>query len=158
MNLTLEQKRKLKNAKTLILLGLFLSPVYALFADGFKSITPYANALVIAILLSLVISFFEFILFTGKAKKIKFYQLLFLRIALYTGSVFSVVTLTMIVSRMFRYNLNFQEVLNSNEFKNYIYEQDYLTGIFYTLALVGLVVFTLQMQRKIGPKVLLALI
>lgn len=158
MNLTLEQKRKLKNAKTLLSLGVILSPIYAFFADGFTSITPYINALIIAILLAGTVAFSEFILFTGKVKKIKFYQLLLFRVLLYTTSVVIIITVVMIVSRMFRFNLNFQEVLNSKEFKEYIYEQDYKTGIIYALSLVGLVVFTLQMQRKIGPKVLVALI
>ena len=111
MNLTLEQRRKLKNTRLLLLAAVLLSPIYTFFADGFSSFTPYINALVIAILVAVCVAFFEFIVFTGRLRKIRFYQLLLMRVVLYTITVVGIIILVMIISRMFRYDLNFSGVL-----------------------------------------------
>lgn len=158
MKLTLEQRRKLKNTRLLLLVAVVVSPVYTFFSDGFSSLTPYINSLTIAVLVALSIAFFEFILFTGRLRKIKFYQLFLLRVLLYSLTVVGIITLVMIISRMFRFDLNFSEVLRSEEFQHYLYQEDFLIGSLYTLGLLTILVFTLQMQRKIGPKVLFALV
>lgn len=158
MKLTLEQSRKLKNARTLILAGMLLGPLYALFADGFTSPDPYINTLLIGLFVAIGISFFELVLFTGKVRKLSFRTLLILRVVLYTVTVLVCMLLVLIGYRMLRYDSNFLAVLQSEEFQHYLWEEDFFVGALYTLGAVAVAVFILQVRRRIGPKVLLGFI
>jgi adenylate cyclase len=152
--LTLEQKRKLQNAKTLLLAGGLLGLVYAFFSDGFRAFYPYLNTLIIGLLIAAIISFFELFLFTGKIRKRSFRTLLLLRAGLYTLTVVGSILLVLIVSRMFRFDLNFVAVLRSAEFQNYLWYEDFLAGSLYALGAVTTAIFVLQVRRRIGPRIL----
>ena len=154
MALTLEQKRKLRNAKTLLLAGALLGLVYAVFSDGFRAIYPYLNTLIIGLLIAAIISFFELFLFTGSIRKLSFRTLLLLRAGLYTTTVVGCILLVLIVSRMFRFDLGFVAVLRSEEFQNYLWYEDFLAGSLYALGAVTTAIFILQVRRRVGPKVL----
>lgn len=158
MQLTLEQSRKLKNSKALLLAGMVLGPLYTIFSDGFSSIHPFINTFVIGLITAMIVAFFEFILFTGQVRKLKFYKIFLLRIFLYTFSITAIITLVMIISRMFRHDMNFRSVYLSDDFQHYLWEEDFLFGVLYTLGLVTIVIFIMQIKRKIGPKILFSFI
>lgn len=158
MNLTLEQSRKLKNARILILAGMLLGLLYAFFSDGFSSFYPYLNTMLIGLLVALAISFFELVLFTGKVRKRSFRTLLILRLVLYTTTVLFCMLFVLIGYRMLRYDLNFLAVLRSEEFQRYVWEEDFLIGALYTLGVVTIAIFILQIRRRIGPKILMGFI
>ena len=158
MQLTLEQSRKLKSAKVLFLAGMVLGPLYTVFSNGFSSIYPFINTLVIGLITAMIVAFFEFILFTGQVRKLPFYKILFLRIFLYIFSITTTIALVMIISRMFRNDMNFRSVYLSDEFQHYLWEEDFLFGILYTLGIITIVIFIMQIKRKVGPKILLGFI
>lgn len=158
MQLTLEQSRKLKNTKVLLLAGMVLGPLYTVFSDGFSSFYPFINTLIIGLITALFVAFFEFILFTGQVRKLKFYKLFFLRIFLYTFSISATIALVMIISRMFRNDMNFRSVYRSEEFQHYLWKEDFLFGVLYALGLITVVIFIMQIKRKIGPKILFGFI
>ena len=158
MKLTLEQSRKLKNTRILLLAGMLLGVVYAFFADGFTSIFPYINTILIGLLVALAISFFELAIFTGKMRKLPFRTLLSLRVVLYTVTVLACIFFVLIGYRMLRYDMHFLAVLHSEEFQHYLWEEDFLVSAVYTLGVVTIAIFILQVRRRIGPKILLGFI
>jgi len=158
MDLTLDQERKLKATGYLLLLGIFLGPLYVIFSDGFVSVFPFINSVIAGVLIALNISFYEFVLFSGKIRKLSFYKILILRISLYIISIVSIILVVLIFARMFKYDLNFYEVLISDEFKEYIFHKDFVVVVFYAFGIVVLTNFTIQMNRKMGQGVLFDLI
>ncbi len=158
MGLTLDQSRKVKSTGILLLFGALLGPFYVIFSDGFTSVFPYVNSTIAGILIAINIGFFEYVLFDGKIKQLPFYQIFSIRIILYVVSILSIILFVLIFSRMFKYDLNFYEVLISDEFQNYILYKDFKVVVFYALAIVALTNFTIQMNRKMGQGVLINLI
>lgn len=158
MNLTLEQARKLKSTRILLLIGVVLGPLYTIFSDGFGSIHPYINTMIIGVIVALTVALFEFLVFTGKIRKRPFYQLFLARILLYAASINATILLVMIFSRMLRYDMSFRSVYKSAEFQAYLREGDFVVGQLFTLGVVILVIFTMQMGRKISPEVLLGFV
>ena len=154
MALTLEQARKLKSTGVLITIGIFLGILYPVFSDGLGSIYPYINGIVIGVLLALLFSFYEFILFSGSIKKLKFYKIFLIRVILYSLTVFGTIFLVLVVYRMLYYDLNFYAVLKSDEFNTYLVKKDFNVLIAYTLGIITIVNFTMQMNRKMGQGVL----
>lgn len=158
MKLTIEQARKLKTTGILLVIGTFLGLLYPVFSDGFGSIYPYINGLIIGISIASLIAFFEFILFTGRFKKLPFYQTFLTRVILYTISMFSIIMFVFITYRMLYYDLNFYAVLQSNEFSDFMSSKDYKAALGYAFGIVALTNFTLQMNKKMGQGVLLGFI
>jgi len=154
MEWTLEQKRRLRGTSWLLLFGLIAGSFYVLFSDGFGELYPFTNGLIGGFLISLNIAFYEFVVFTGKFRSLKFYQLLIIRIVAYAISLTSCVLVVLIVSRMIRYNLNFYEVIISNEFNFYIYHEDFFVALAYVFFITAATNFTIQMNRKMGQGVL----
>ena len=115
MEWTLEQKRNLRGTSWLVFFGVITGPLYVLFSDGFHELHPYINGLIGGVLISFNIAFYEFIVFNGKFRNLKFYLLLTIRVIAYSISLTSIVLLVLITSRMIRYNLNFYEVLSSDD-------------------------------------------
>lgn len=158
MKLTIEQSRKLNTTGILVAIGMFVGLLYPVFSDGLSSIYPYINGLIIGTSIALLIAFFEFILFGGSFKKLPFYQTFLIRVALYTISIFSIITLVFVVFRMLYYDLNFYAVLKSDEFIDFVFNKDFKVVLAYAFGIVALTNFTLQLNKKMGQGVLLGFI
>ena len=158
MEFTQGQARKFKTTGFLILIGAFVGPFYVVFSDGFSSLSPYFNAFAAGILIALNIAFFEFVIFAGKVKRLPFYQLFTIRVVLYVISILFIILCVLIFSRMIKYDLNFYEVLLSDEFREYIQYKDFFIVVFYAFAIVALTNFAIQMNRKMGQGILIDLI
>lgn len=154
MKISYEQRRKLKNLYKLLIAGIFFGPAYVVFSDGFKSIYPYINAFIIGIFIAFIVFFLEFIVFKGNIKKLKFYKLLILRSCTYFATIASTIFLILAFSRVIRYHLNFTGVIQSDEFQNYLINEDFTVALAYTLFIIILANFTFQMNRKLGYGVL----
>ncbi|NND08606.1 MAG: adenylate/guanylate cyclase domain-containing protein [Saprospiraceae bacterium] len=158
MKLTLEQQRNLNKIGYILLAGIFLGIVYVMFSDGFSSLYPYINALLVAPAMVLIIAFYEFVVFTGQVRKKGFRVLMVLRILAYTISVVIVVLGVLILTRMIKYDKNFSQIVASEEFRNFLRYGDFKAMISYVFGLVVLINFILQMDRKMGQGVLPGLI
>ena len=154
MRLTKEQKRYARTIQWLLLAAFIVSPLYTILVDGFGSWIPFINGAILAPSIVLIFGFFEFVVFSGKVRKKSFHVLLTLRISAYFISITLCVLLVMILSRMFRFDISFQGVLESEEFKYYLNYGDFKALIMYIFVIVLLANFVLQMDRKMGQGVL----
>ena len=157
MKLTLEQSRKMKSAKMLLLAGMILGPLYNLFEDGIGSWIPFVNTWIIGVIIAIIVALIELLVLTGNTRNLSFYKILSIRIILYTVLITGTILLVMIFSRMLQYDLNFRQVCQSAEFQNYMNEE-FLMGNFFALMLITIVIFIMQMRRKIGPEILMGFI
>lgn len=131
-------------------LGAFLGLFYVLFSDGFASWFPYINGLIIGVLVALFIAWVELIFLAGRLRFLKFYKIFILRTLLYATVIPALAFVVFLLARMLRYNLSMRGVLYSEEFQNYLFQEDFGVVIVYALALTFIASFTYQMSRKMG--------
>jgi adenylate cyclase len=134
----------------IIFVGALLGLIYSSFSDGFQVIYPHVNTVIIGILVGGLISYLEFYVFPKRGRRIKFIQLVVIRSAIYILSITAIVFIVLLVSRMIRLNMGFGEVLASDEFRFYLFEEDFKVAIVYTVAFAFIINFSLLMSRKIG--------
>ena len=158
MSLSLYQRRKLRLSAYLVVAGVLAGPFYVIFSDGFSSLFPYINSIVGGVLVALFIAWVELELLSGEKRFLKFYHILLIRTTLYGLVIPFIVFLILVVSRMIRYNLSFGGVLSSDEFQNYVYNQDFNVAIAYAIILSFIASFAYQMSRKMGQGVLFSFI
>lgn len=158
MQLTLEQKRNVRGTGQILVVAIAVALIYTAFSDGFASLYPYINAVIIAPVITLLVAFCEFIVFGRRIRKKGFRTVLTLRLVTYITSIIAIILLVVIFTRMVRYDTHFIEIIRSDEFQTYLREGDFKTLIAYVCALVALTIFTMQMSRKMGQGVLLSFI
>lgn len=156
LKLTVNQKRKLKQTRTLLIAGILLGNLFVIFSDGFEKLHPFINATIGGILIALVIAILELWVFTGGVRKIKFIKLLTLRTLLYLFLITLILFNVMAISRMVRYDYTYLQTLTSAEFQNYIFKEDFPIVIVYTLAFAFSINFTRMLSRKMGQGMLLS--
>ena len=153
MALTLEQSRQLNLSLKIIALGVFSGLIFVSLADGFGSIYPFINAVLLGASVGIVFSVIEFIIFTGRRKKLQFYKVLAIKTFLY----FSIITgLTILIFTSYwtlRFRLGFIETIQDSNFYNFLLENIFVV-LAYTFGLVFITSFTMQMSRKMGQNTL----
>ena len=137
-----------------MLLGVLLGLIYALLSDGPGDAFPFVNSAIIGLLVGLAISILELYVFTGKIKKLQFMAITAIRTLLYITLIPLIILIVLMIARMVRYDLNFSEVWASEEFQNYLTNQDFSVAIIYTLVIAFIINFTKQMSIKLGQGVL----
>ena len=158
VNINIHQSRKLRTAGLIILAGLILGPLFTLFDEGLHSFYPFLNSLIIGGLIGVLISLLELQYFVKGARKLKFYKLVILRTTLYLVFITSITFLVLSISRVFRYDISYQQVLKSEEFNNLLFGGTFLNIIVYTLSIAFVINFPRQMNRTMGQGVLWGII
>lgn len=156
MALSVNQKRKLQQTRALLITGTLLGPIYIIFSDGFQEVHPFITSMVMGFLISGVIAIFEIWYLDKGIKHMSFLALVFLRTILYVLLILIIMLNSLIVSRMIRFDLSYVGVLQSEEFSNYIFYQDFYIAITYALVFALSVNFTRMLSRKMGQGVLLS--
>lgn len=147
--------RHRRSAKVIIILGILFGLTYPILGDGFNSVYPFINGLLIGFLGSLIICFFEFILFSPPVRNITFYWLVIIKISTYTASFILLILGVLLCSRSIEYGMSINETWHSAQFQHLLYEEDLMLIISYALAIVALVIFIKEISRKIGARALI---
>ena len=162
MELTVNQKIKLRVTRQIMLAGTGLALIYVAFARGFEEVYPFIVGAIVGLLMGAFISLFELWVFTSGIKKLRFSVLLTLRTLLYLVLVTFIIFNTTVVVRMIRFNLSYNEVLASSDPEQgivyYLTQGDFYTAVIFTLAFAFFINFTRMMSRKIGQGMLLSFI
>ena len=158
MELTVNQKRKFKQGITFLILGTILGPLYALLSDGFESIHPYITGVLLAFSLALMFTTFELYVFKGQIRRRRFSVVFLIRSMVYLVLVVGLSYNAFAISRMIRFKLSYFDVLESDEFKHYVWQEDYFLVVLFALFFIVLTNFTRQLSRKLGQGVLLSYI
>ena len=83
MRLTINQKRRVKNALRIILAGVIIGLFYPVFADGFGEVIPFINGGIIGLVGGIFIAFLELEIFDFRKRRGRFLVTLVKKIALY---------------------------------------------------------------------------
>lgn len=156
MKLTINQKRKFKQARTLIIAGLLLGYLYVILTDGFEKLHPFITATIGSILIAVVIAILELWVFAGGIRKIKFLTLLILRTILYLILVTIILFNVIAISWMLREDLSYIQLFEFEKFQNYIFKEDFSILILYALVFAFSINFTRMLSRKMGQGMLIS--
>ena len=154
MAFSTRQKRKFTISGIIITTGFLLGIFYASLSDGFDHIFPFINGAITGTFVGLVISVLELQVFDTRARRLPFVSLLLLRTILYVIFIPSVIFFELITARVVRFEMSYREVYFSDEFQNYLQNEDFSVVIAYTVVLSLLVNFTYQISRKMGQGML----
>ena len=155
MELTSRRSRTLRTTGLIVSTGIFLGLFYAFLSDGVGKLFPFLNSAIIGFLVGLSISFIElYILTRARFRKLRFLSIVLIRTTLYVITIVPIIFLELVLARMIKYDLSFLGVWNSEEFRTYLLEKDFLIAIIYTLVIAFSISITLQISRKMGQGVL----
>ena len=136
-----------------IFFALFFASLYTILVDGFEDIFPFINTAIIGLIIGIVAAVFELEVFKNIKRQYKFYQILIIRSIFYLFLVTAVIFFELSIARVFKYGLSLKEVLKSEEFNNYLLNEDFVYAIFYAFLIIVLFNFTRQMVKKLGQGV-----
>lgn len=158
LRLTVNQKIKLKITRQFVVVGILLGIIYISFANDISELYAFINGALIGLLAGLIIASLELQVFARGARKIKFIWLLTLRSLVYVVLLISIILTVVIASYMIRFNINYTEVLQNQEFQYYIAEEDFSVAIVYALIFAFSVNFVRMISRKMGQGMLVSYI
>jgi len=158
MKLSLDQKRKLISAARITSAGILLALIYPIFADGFSEPIAYLNAFGIGLIGGLVISFTELEIFDSQKRKLSFLKNFVLKTFIYFTFFALLIPLVIGFNESIYYDLGFWEHIIGEKFQNFIFEEDYIISLMYSLLFIALIIFTRQMSFKMGQGILLSYI
>lgn len=158
MALSFNQRVKLKITKQFVVVGVLLGVVYIYFANGIKEFYPYINGVVVGILIGILLAVLELYVFARGAKKLKFIWLLILRTLLYLILISGIIFNVVLVSYMKRYNLDYLEVIQFQQFQEYLTIGNFSNAVVYTFILAFSINFVRMISRKMGQGMLVSYI
>ncbi|MEX2232893.1 MAG: adenylate/guanylate cyclase domain-containing protein [Cyclobacteriaceae bacterium] len=138
----------------IVLAGVMLALFYSLLTDSYETITPFINGIIIGVVCGMAVAWSELILFRNASRKMSFIGLVTLKVVttvmLVTGSIFSVI----LISRSLTSGMNPLEIIASDAFRHFLWEEDFHIMILYAFGMACIIMFTKQMNHKLGQGVL----
>jgi len=141
MALTLEQSRQLNLSIKITAFGVFSGLIFVSLADGFGSIYPFINAILLGFSVGIAFSVIEFVLFAGRIKRLQFYKVLALKTFLYFSIITGLTVLIFTSYWAFRFQLSYAETLQSKPFHAFLID-NIIVVLAYTYGLVFITSFT----------------
>ncbi|MCK5279294.1 MAG: hypothetical protein KAK04_12160, partial [Cyclobacteriaceae bacterium] len=155
MNFRQHQVKRRNAIFRLVLISSLLGMTYPVFTNEYDDPRAMINGFLIGFLGSLIIAIFEFVIFNPHSRKLSFIKVLTLKILLYfLAFVTTILTVKIFIDSLF-YKMKFTEYLYSEAFKHFIYEEDFQIILTYSFFFLVIIVFTIQITRKLGYKTLI---
>lgn len=149
---------KWRQSVGLIAASTFLGITYPVFGDGFGSIIPFINGFVIGVLGGVAISGIELFLFYGPKRRLSFLTFVVIKSLTYTIVITAFVFSVIIVSRSIQFHLTLSETFHSEAFQHFLFHEDFFIIVAYALVFALIVIFTREINVRLGQGVLLNLI
>ncbi len=148
-------KQNLRSSAIIILVGLCFGLIYPFFGDELTDKIAFLNGISIGVIGGIMLSFFEYFVFSIDSRKWSFIGLLVLKTVLYFA-LFAILILTVIcLTRSIENEMGFREYFYSDAFQQFIFQGDFRIILIYCLIVLIIINFTRQINRKIGDGILL---
>jgi len=143
--------RKIRRAALMILLlCIGLGLIYPAYADGFDSIFPFINGILIGLIGGTIIFLFEFYVFWNSNRRLNFIPLIIVKVLTYSFVFVLLIISVLMISRGIQYDYHgFSEMVNNPEFKHFLFEEDLQIILTYTLLFTFIIIFTKEISRKL---------
>ena len=152
------RKKRLRQMGLIIFSSVLLGILYPVIDKEFDNLMAFVNGSMIGLLGGLAIAIHEDHRNFKKIKREHFILRLIKSVALYTGYFALIVALTITVTGSMVSGQGLAQYITGPEFRHFIFHEDYLVIVTYTLFFCGLVTFTVIMSRKIESRVIFNMI
>jgi adenylate cyclase len=134
----------------IVVISSLLGVIYPAFTDGIDDPRAMLNGFLIGFIGSLIIAIFEYVVFNPHSRKLSFIKILILKISLYFLAFISTILCVKVFIDSLFYDMKFSEYLSSDLFKHFLFEEDFLIILAYSFFFLVIVIFTIQITRKLG--------
>jgi adenylate cyclase len=147
--------RNLRKTLSIVLVGAISGLVYTLIADDWGDLRAYTVGVLIGISLGFIISMVEIHLFKPSKRPINFLLMALFKSVFYLAlfTILVLVIKSLVDSLFLAYP--FYEYLTGPELRQFIFEEDFYVILSYSLVLLSIIIFTLQVDRKMGQGILI---
>jgi adenylate cyclase len=154
MPVSSRRKSKLKSTAIIVLMGVALGLIFPMFSDGFERGRPYVIGGIIGLLIGLSISYFEFFLFKKVMKRAHFVSIILFRTFTYAVMCCVIILAVIAVIRSIDEGMTLTETINGEDFRNYVFHEEFIFVVIYTFVLAFIVNFIRTLSKKMGQGVL----
>lgn len=127
---------------------------YALLWDSYETIVPFINGIVIGLACGAAVAWSELFLFKSIGRRLNFISIFSIKVVAYvfilTFSVFTVI----LISRSIEYKQDPISTFYGGPFQHLLFHEDFHIMIIYAVVMMAVIIFTKQMSRKMGQRVL----
>ncbi len=148
-------REKLKSSGIIILVGFCFGLIYWIFGDEWSDMTALINGISIGVTGGIILSFFEYFVFKIDSRKWSFISLVIFKTVLYFILFAALILGVICLTRSIANDMGFWEYFYSDKFQNFIFREDFHIILIYCLAILIIINFTRQINRKIGYGILL---
>ncbi|MEM6395351.1 MAG: adenylate/guanylate cyclase domain-containing protein [Bacteroidota bacterium] len=152
--LSVVQKRKWKITFQITVAAVTMGLIYPLIADGTKELLPFLNGFFISLIGGLFISLLELEIFYSLTRKFTFIQSLIIKTLTYFLIFAILIPTVLLFIESIYYGRGIAEHFHSDQFQEFLYQEDFDVILFYALIFIGLTIFTRQISKKLGQGVL----
>lgn len=146
---------KVKSIITLTGTGTVIGLVYPLLADQWSDWLAFVIGGTIGLIGGALIGCLEIFLFTTKRRKLSFPKLVLGKALTYTFIFVFLILSVKAVAESFYVQESVFAYIKSEAYHNFVFNEDFHIIIFYTMCMVGALIFTRQMNNKLGKGLLL---
>ena len=150
--------RNNRSILTITITGLALGVCYPIFAMEFDKPIAFINGLSIGGIGGLLIAIFELYILNPKNRKYSFPVIVSIKTLIYTTLFFFLIIFIKGFIESITIGQPFFEYIQSSVFQSFLWKEDFDVIMIYSLVMVGLIIFSRQMNRKIGQGVLFSFI
>lgn len=134
--------------------SVMLGSLYPVLADEFGDPVAFINGITIGFFGGVVIVIYELHLFYITKSKFSFLTQLFSKAILYTVTLGFIIIGVISFTRGIETGVGWVSYMVSDSFIMFLFEQDFLVIMIYTMILLTIVVLTRQISKKMGPGIL----
>jgi adenylate cyclase len=143
-----------KEAIFILLSSSFLGLAYAMLWDSYETIVPFVNGIVIGLSCGTVLAWGELVLFKSLGRKWNFISIFSLKFSTYVFSLTLSIFMVALLSRSIENNQDPVTTFYGEQFQHLLWHEDFHIMVIYSIVMMCVIIFTRQMSRKMGQRVL----
>ena len=147
-------KRNLESAVMIMLTGLCFGLIYPIVGSDHSDTVAFINGISIGVIGGAMISFIEIFVFKIDSRRWTFMWQLFLKTIIYFFLFTIMILSVMCLTRSIENNQGFIEYFFGDQFQTFIFKEHFKIILIYCFAILLIINFTRQINRKIGHGVL----
>ena len=148
------QERKRNRAFLIVSVSSFFGVMYPILSGESKEIFRLMSGILIGLIGGSFIAFFELYFFNRRNRNIAFIQKLIKKVSVYMLFFPLLIIVTVSLSRSIEYKQSFLSYISEGQLMSFIFNEDFLIILLYTLILTSAIAFVQQISQKMGQNVL----
>lgn len=155
MKLLALQKQHIRTRLNMILYGIVLASLYVLFAEGFGKPVGYINAIMAGLFGGLLVAYTESVIFSPQRRAFGFLKSMLVKTSIYILFLALFIPIIIAIVESLYYDIGLLEHINSERFESFLIHRHFRFTLPIAFFGILIMVFTLQMNRKLGQSVLM---